>query len=37
MKDANVDNIGVIPALYLKKTVTIVDGAGTREQPFVVR
>jgi hypothetical protein len=37
MKDANVDNIGVIPALYLKNTAIIFDGIGTKEQPFKVR
>ncbi|HHW48631.1 MAG TPA: hypothetical protein GXX14_08450 [Clostridiaceae bacterium] len=36
MKDANVDGIGVIPALYLKNTAGILEGTGTREQPFVV-
>jgi len=36
MKDANVSCIGVIPALYLKNTVRILDGTGTREQPFKV-
>jgi len=36
MKDANVEDIGVIPALYLKKTAVISGGMGTREQPFQV-
>ncbi|HHW00874.1 MAG TPA: hypothetical protein GXX36_15160 [Clostridiaceae bacterium] len=36
MKDANADSIGVIPALYLKNTATIIDGTGTRKQPFKV-
>ena len=34
MKDANVDNIGVIPALYLKNNAIISHGIGTRDQPF---
>jgi len=36
MKDANAAGIGVIPALYLKNTAIILDGAGTKERPFKI-
>lgn len=35
MKDALVDHIAVLPAMYIKPEVSVSDGDGSREDPFI--
>ena len=35
MKDALVDHIAVLPAMYIKPEVSVSDGDGSLEDPFI--